>query len=57
MVDTKEEMERLAQMCKPLVEYLRENHPYCSITIDSEIIQLNETVIGIPLCAAYPTRE
>lgn len=44
-----EEMEKLEQICNPLVEYLKEKHPHCSITVDSDSIKLNETVIGVPI--------
>lgn len=50
MEDIKKEMHELEEACKPLVEYLRKKHPHYSVTVDSESIKLNETVIGVPRC-------
>lgn len=57
MNEKQQEIDRLVEMCKPIVEYLGEKCPHYSITIDSEDIKVNQTVIGIPLAAVYPIHE
>ena len=48
MEEHKMEMKELEEVCKPIVEFLKKRHPYCSITVDADTIKLNETVIGVP---------
>ena len=45
----RQEMEELKEVCKPVAEFLKKKHPYCSVTVDGDYIKLNETVIGVPL--------
>ena len=44
-----QEMQELKEACKPVVEFLKKKHPYYSVTVDTEFIKLNETVIGVSL--------
>ena len=46
--ERKQEMQELEEVCKPVVEFLKKKHPYYSVTVDTEFIKLNETVIGVP---------
>jgi hypothetical protein len=42
-------LEGLAQLCQPLMDYLRANHhPHTSIVIDSEHARLTEDLMGVP---------
>lgn len=50
MEEIKKEMQELEEACKPIMEFLKKRHPYYSVTVDSESIKLNETVIGVPKC-------
>lgn len=43
------EMQELEEACKPVVEFLKKKHPHYSVTVDTEIIKLNEAVIGVQL--------
>lgn len=45
---TTEEMDIIEKLCKPLTELLKK-HPYHSITIDAEHIEVNNTVMRMPL--------
>lgn len=45
---TEEEMNLIEALCKPLIELLKK-HPYHSITINDEHIEVNNTVMRIPL--------
>jgi hypothetical protein len=42
------EMSLIEMLCKPLAELLKK-HPYHSITIDAEHIEVNSTVMRMPL--------
>lgn len=44
-----QEIQELKEACKPVIEFLKKKHPYCSVTVDSDSIKLNETVIGVSL--------
>ena len=44
----KQEIQELKEVCKPVSEFLKKKHPYCSVTVDGDYIKLNETVIGVP---------
>ncbi|UKI16736.1 MAG: hypothetical protein L6V87_02300 [Ruminococcus sp.] len=44
----KQEIQELKELCKPVSEFLKKKHPYCSVTVDGDYIKLNETVIGVP---------
>lgn len=43
------DIEELRNVCEPVLEYLRNKHPYYKVTISSDFIKLEETVIGIPV--------
>ena len=44
------EMEELQELCMPLIKYLRKNHhPHTTLTITDDKIQLDESLIGIPV--------
>ena len=45
----KQEIQELKEACKPVIEFLKKKHPYCSVTVDGDYIKLNETVIGVSL--------
>jgi hypothetical protein len=45
---TEEEMNLIEMLCKPLTEILAK-HPYHSITIDAEHIEVNNTMIRVPV--------
>lgn len=45
----KREIRELKEACKPVIEFLKKKHPYCSVTVDGDYIKLNETVIGVSL--------
>lgn len=45
---TEEEMNLIETLCKPLAELLKK-HPYHSITIDAERIEVNNTVMRMPM--------
>ena len=47
--ERKQEMQELKEACKSIVEFLKKKHPHCSVTVDSDSIKLNETVIGVSL--------
>lgn len=47
----KNEMLELEEACKPIVDFLKNKHPYYSVTVDCESIKLKETVIGVPTAA------
>lgn len=47
----KQEIQELKEACKPVIEFLKKKHPYCSVTVDGDYIKLNETVIGVSLFA------
>ena len=47
--ERKQEMQELKEICNPIVEFLKKKHPHCSVTVDSDSIKLNETVIGVSL--------
>lgn len=49
MENKKNELRELENICAPVVEYLKKKHPHYSVTIDSESIKLNETVMGVPI--------
>lgn len=49
MEERKQEMQELKEACKPVVEFLKKKHPYYSVTVDTDFIKLNETVIGVSL--------
>lgn len=42
------DMETIEQLAQPLIELLKK-HPYHSITIDDEHIEVNETVMRMPV--------
>ena len=44
-----QEMQELKEACTPLVEFLKKKHPHYSVTVDTDFIRLNETVIGVSL--------
>lgn len=48
MESIKHEMRELENICAPVVAFLEKKHPHYSVTIDSESIKLNETVMGVP---------
>ncbi len=49
-IETREqEIQELKEACKPVIEFLKKKHPYCSVTVDGDYIKLNETVIGVSL--------
>ena len=50
-----EEMDIIEKLCKPLAELLKK-HPYHSITIDAEHIEVNNTVMRMPV-TDHPTRK
>lgn len=52
-----QEMEELKEVCKPVSEFLKKKHPYCSVTVDDDYIKLNETVIGVPLFTARTSMD
>lgn len=45
---TEKEMNLIERLCKPLAELLKK-HPYHSITIDAEHIEVNNTVMRMPV--------
>lgn len=45
----KQEIQELKEVCKPVSEFLKKKHPHYSVTVDSDSIKLNETVIGTSL--------
>ena len=45
----KQKIQELKEACKPVIEFLKKKHPYCSVTVDGDYIKLNETVIGVSL--------
>lgn len=45
----KQEIQELKEACKPVIEFLKKKHPHYSVTVDSDSIKLNETVIGVSL--------
>lgn len=47
MIDN--DIKELNDICRPVVEYLKNKHPHHTITITSDFINLNESVIGIPV--------
>jgi len=51
---TTEEMNIIEKLCEPLIEILKK-HPYHSITIDAEHIEVNNTVMRMPV-ADHPIR-
>lgn len=53
--DTMEEMNIIEKLCEPLIEILKK-HPYHSITIDAEHIEVNNTVMRMPV-TDHPTRK
>ena len=47
--ETKETLEYVWKLAKPLMDYLETNHhPYCSIVIDSNGVKLVENIMFIP---------
>lgn len=43
------EKDRLEELAKPIIDYLKENcHPYTSVVITDERIAVLETIISIP---------
>lgn len=49
-IETREqEIQELKEACKPVIEFLKKKHPYCSVTVDGDYIKLNETAIGVSL--------
>lgn len=41
--------ERLAELCKPILEELKENfHPHVSVVISADGIRVEESVFGMP---------
>ena len=52
---TTEEMNIIEKLCEPLIEILKK-HPYHSITIDAEHIEVNNTVMRMPV-TDHPTRK
>ncbi|MDD7278267.1 MAG: hypothetical protein SOT68_07945 [Oscillospiraceae bacterium] len=44
----KQEIQELKEACKPVIEFLKKKHPHYSVTVDSDSIKLNETVMGMP---------
>lgn len=53
----KQEIQELKEACKPVIEFLKKKHPYCSVTVDGDYIKLNETVIGISLFTMRTSME
>ena len=42
-------MEKLEEICKPLIEYIRQNHnPHTEIVVTSDSITVKQNIIGIP---------
>lgn len=49
-MDKSKEIKELEELCKPVVDYLRENYnPYYGIVITDEGIKLMNVEIGIPM--------
>lgn len=45
-----DEIKKLEELCKPIAEYLKQNHdPYCSVIISDSHIKLLRDEIGIPI--------
>lgn len=52
---SEKEMNLIERLCKPLAELLKKR-PYHSITIDAEHIEVNNTVMRMPV-TDHPTRK
>jgi intracellular sulfur oxidation DsrE/DsrF family protein len=49
-VDGMENIKKLEELCRPIVNYLKENYnPHCEVVISQDAIRLVSTEIGIPV--------
>ncbi|NFH02390.1 hypothetical protein FC831_19505, partial [Clostridium botulinum] len=56
----KEELKKLEEVCKPVVDYLKKNYdPHCTVVITDSQIRLVRDEIGIPVRTAQevPVQE
>ena len=52
MTESQKKVADLEELCKPIIEYLKENpDPYVEITITSEYIKVKRDIMSIPITA------
>jgi len=59
-MDNKQSIEQLKEICKPIVEWLKENYgPYYTVVITDEHIRIVRDEVGIPIETAQevPVQE
>ena len=49
MTNNKQEFEKLAELSKPLQEYLLQNyHPHCAVVVTMDNVKIVETQMNVP---------
>lgn len=58
MTENKKKIADLEELCKPIIEYLKENSdPYAEVTITNEHIKVKRDIMSIPVAATEHKKQ